>query len=89
MSGLAAVGLARDDQTISLSRSPSLWRRLAIVDVAGTRLGNRLGMSGEEARKEYGHGAGGLRTAIVASGVAGAVVVVLRLIRNLGSMPHA
>jgi hypothetical protein len=86
---LAAVGLARYDQTTTPEQIAELVAEARRRGRSWDQIGNRLGMSGEEARKEYGHGSGGLRAAIVASGVAGAVVVVLRLIRNLSRMPHA
>ncbi len=89
MSDLAAVGLVRYDQTITPEQIAELVAEARRRGRSWDQIGNRLGMSGEEARKEYGNRSGGLRTAIVASGVAGAVVVVLRLIRNLSRMPHA
>jgi hypothetical protein len=89
MSDLAAVGLARYDQTITPEQIAELVADARRRGRSWDQIGNRLGMSGEEARKEYGHGSGGLRIAIVASGIAGAAVVVLRLIRNLTRMPHA
>jgi hypothetical protein len=89
MSDLAAIGLARYDQTITFEQIAELVVEARRRGRSWDQIGNRLGMSSEEARKKYGHGSAGLRTAIAASGVAGAVAVVLRLIRNLSRMPHA
>ena len=90
MSDLAAIGLARYDRTITPGQIAELVVEARRNGRSWDQIGNRLGMSGEEARRAYEDQSGGLMTAIVASSVAAAILVALRyLLRNLGRVSRA
>ena len=88
MSDLAAIGLARYDPAIMPGQIAELVVEARRNGRSWDQIGNRLGMSGEEARRAYEDQSGGLMTAIVASG-AGVLMALRHLLRNLGKVSRA
>jgi hypothetical protein len=85
MTDLAAIGLARYSPTTTPSQITELVAEARRHGRSWDQIGNRLGMSGDEARKVYGDGSSGLLTAVATSGVGAAVLIAIRhLFRNLG-----
>src|ERR1700693_4847743 len=78
LSDLAAIGLARYNPAITPGQIAELVAEARRHGRSWDQIGNRLGMSDEEARKAYGNNSGGLITAIAASGVGAAVLMALR-----------
>ena len=89
VSDLAAIGLARYNPTITPKQIADLVAKARHHGRSWDQIGSRLGMSGEEARKAYEHRSGGLRTAIAASSVAGAVLALRHLLRKFGGVSRA
>jgi hypothetical protein len=90
MTDLAAIGLARYNPKITPEQIAELVAEARSHGRSWDQIGSRLGMSSEEARKAYGRPSGGLWTAAVGSGIAGAVLLALRhLLRNLGGAHRA
>src|SRR6266496_4022153 len=85
MTDLAAIGLARYNPTITPSQIAELVAEARRHGRSWDQIGDRLGMSGDEARKMYGDGSGRLLTAVATSGIGAAVLIAIRhLLRNLG-----
>lgn len=59
MSDLAAIGLARYNPTITPGQIAELVAEARCHGRTWDQIGNRLGMSGEEARRAYGDQSGG------------------------------
>jgi hypothetical protein len=85
MSDLAAIGLARYNPKITVEQIGKLVAEARRNGRSWDQIGNRLGMSGEEACKAYGPRLGrGMRRAGV-GGIAGAVLLALRhVLRSIG-----
>jgi|SRR5580692_461311 hypothetical protein len=80
MSDLAAIGVARYDPKISVEQIGELLAEARSHGRSWDQIGNRLGMSGEEARKVYDRRSSRNRVgkAAVRTGIAGAVLLALR-----------
>jgi hypothetical protein len=86
VSDLAAIGLARHNPKITPKQIAELVTAARSHGRSWDQIGNRLGMSAEEARRAYGRRSGGGSAAVAVGGLAGAVLLGLKhLLRNLGS----
>jgi hypothetical protein len=87
---LVAIGLARYNPTVIPGQIAELVAEARRHGRSWDQIGDRLGMSGEEARTAYEDQSGGLITVIVASGLGAAVLMMLRhQLRNLGRVSRA
>lgn len=92
MTDLAAIGLARYNPEIPPEQIAGLVAEARSNGRSWDQIGNRLGMSADEAREAYGQrsGKGPSAAAVAWGGIAGAVLLALRhLLRNLGGAPRA
>src|SRR5260370_1599937 len=80
MSDLAAIGTARYDPKITVEQIGKLVAEARSHGRSWEQIGDRLGMSGEEAREAYDRrsGGGGIRAPAVRTGIAGAMLLALR-----------